>query len=89
MGKDITLDVDKLQQIIAGTVAATVAEMRKEPPMTPKQQADLQQAQEERKATADGIRQQKENERWMQLNGCTHEHQKSAGGGTHCVWVQE
>ena len=89
MGKDITLDVDKLQQIIAGTVAATVAEMRKPAPKTEQELSAIQQAQEQRKATADGIKQQKANERWMQEHGCKHEHPKSAGGGTHCVWVRD
>ena len=89
MGKEITLDVDKLQQIIAGTVAATVAEMRKPEPMTAKQQADIEQQQAERLATGQGVAEKKRNERWMQEHGCPHEHPKSAGGGSHCVWVRD
>ena len=64
-------------------------ELRKPPLPTQQEQADLEQRQAERKATADSIKQQKANERWMQEQGCTHEHQKSAGGGTHCVWVRD
>jgi|SRR5215467_6968680 len=89
MGKEITLDIDKLQQIIAGTVAATVAEMRKPAPKTEQELSEIQQAQEQRKATADGIKAQKANERHIQEHICTHEHKKSAGGGTHCVWVRD
>jgi len=89
MGKEITLDVDKLQQIIAGTVAATVAEMRKPEPMTAQEKADIEQKQAERLETGRGITEKKRNERFVQEHICTHEHQESAGGGSHCVWVRD
>src|SRR5215467_3531423 len=83
----------ELQTLITTSVTAEVVamakEMRKPPEPTSQELADLEQRQAERKATADGIKQQKANERWMQEHGCTHEHKKSAGGGTHCVWVRD
>jgi hypothetical protein len=89
----ITVDVSKLQEIIAGTVAATVTamatELRKPPLPTQQEIANLEQAQAERKATAEGVKEKKANERLVQERICTHEHQKSAGGGTHCVWVRD
>lgn len=88
MGKEITLDVDKLQQIIAGTVAATVAEMRKPEPPSPQELAEVKQKQEERRATAEALKQQKQNARWFREHGCKHEH-SGPMGGTHCVFVRD
>jgi len=83
----------ELQTLITTSVTAAVVamakEMRKPPEPTSQELADLEQRQAERKATADGIKQQKANERWMQEHGCEHEHPKSAGGGSHCVWVRD
>ena len=85
----ITVDVSKLQEIIAGTVAATVAEMRKPAPPTAKELADLEQAQEQRRATAEGVKEKNRNKRWIQEH-CTHFHKPNdAGGGTHCVYVYD
>jgi len=54
-----------------------------------KEISDFEQAMADRAATAQGVIEKKANERWMQEHGCTHEHQKSAGGGSHCVWVRD
>ncbi len=86
--KPIPLDAEQLTQIIAATVAATVAEMRKPEPPTPQELANLRQAQEERKATADSVKEQKDRERWFQEHGCAHEHTGPLRG-THCVYVKD
>lgn len=92
MSKEQTITPEMRELITTSVTAAVVAmatELRKPPLPTAQEQADLKQRQEERRITGEGVKQQKENERWIQLNGCTHEHQRSAGGGTHCVWVQD
>ena len=84
----ITLDVSKLQEIIAGTVAATIAEMRKPEPMMAQQKADIEQQQAERLATGQGVAEKKRNELWFQTHGCKRKHSGQMGG-THCVYVRD
>jgi hypothetical protein len=54
-----------------------------------KEISDFEQAMADRAATAAGVIEKNANKRWMQEHGCAHAHQKSAGGGTHCVYVQD
>ena len=42
-----------------------------------------------RKETAQAVIEKKKNDRWFQEHGCSHEHSKQAGGGTHCVHVHD
>lgn len=51
--------------------------------------ANFEQQMAERAQTAQAVLEKKANERWFQENGCTHEHPRSAGGGTHCVYVRD
>ena len=92
MSKEQTIS-PQLQTLITSTVVAAVTamatELRKPPLPTQQEIANLETAQAERKATAAGIAEKNANKRWMQESCCVHEHQKSAGGGTHCVWVQD
>src|SRR5215469_2326387 len=84
----------ELQQLISTTVVPAVTamaqEMRKPSEPTPQEQANLAQAQEERRANAESVKQKNANRRWMQEHGCTHFHKPNdAGGGTHCTFVYD
>jgi len=88
MSETLSLTKADLADIVSAAVKAAVAESKKEAPLTAKQEADIQQAQEYRKALGEdvirGIEEQKAKQRM-----CSHEHSKKAGGGTHCVHVKE
>ena len=86
---EVLIRKEDLKDIIAGAVQAAIAETNKPKPKTPQELAEIQQAQQHRKDTADGIKREKENKRYMQEKICTHEHSKQAGGGTHCVHVRD
>ena len=92
MSKEQTISPE-LQTLITSTVVAAVTamatELRKPPLPTAQEQANLEQAQAQRAENAEAVKQKNANRRWMQEHGCTHEHQKSAGGGTHCVYVHD
>src|SRR5215469_16624697 len=77
-----------ITSVATAAAVAAAAEMRKPAPPTPQEQAALQAKQEERRATAEGIKQQKANERWFQEKGCKHKH-SGPMGGTHCVYVRD
>lgn len=85
----VNLTKQDLQDIVQVAVSTALQEAKKPAPMTAQQEADILQAQEQRRATAESVAEQKKNARWMQMHGCSHEHQKSAGGGTHCVYVKD
>lgn len=77
------------KEILREFAAAIVAEQRKPEPPTTRELANLEQAEEERRANAEAVKQKKANERWDQEHGCTHEHPKNHGGGSHCVYVRD
>lgn len=77
------------KQDLADILVMAMQEAKKPAPPTPQQEADIALAQEQRKATAASVAEQKRNARWFQEHGCTHEHLKSAGGGTHCTFVKD
>ena len=76
-----------VKEIVSAAVAAAVAEANKPKPKSAQELAEIEQAQQHRKETAESEKQRRENRLWIQKNACTHEHKKSAGGGTHCVHV--
>lgn len=80
---------EDVQKMIQSAVSAAIAESRKPQPPTAQELAEIEQAQQHRKDTADNYKQQRANKRWFQEKSCTHEHKKSAGGGTHCVHVHD
>jgi len=80
---------DDIQKIVDAAVTAAMREANKPKPKTQQELAEIEQAQQHRKDTAENYKQQRESKRWMQTNACTHEHKKSAGGGTHCVHVRD
>lgn len=83
----ITLTKTDLADIVGAAVTAAVQEVNRPKPPTVQEMAQIQQAQEHRRDTADNYKQQKANERNFQEHICSHEHTKAAGGGTHCVHV--
>ena len=86
---DQIFSTDNVKEIVAAAVAAAIAEANKPKPKTEQELAELEQAQQHRKDTADNYKQMRANRRWFQENSCTHEHKKAAGGGTHCVHVRD
>jgi hypothetical protein len=76
-----------VKELVEAAVRAAVQEANKPKPKTEQELAEIEQAQLHRKETAEQYKAQQINKRWLQENGCTHEHKKSAGGGTHCVHV--
>jgi hypothetical protein len=84
-----TFSKKDVMEIAAATAAAVVTEMSKPKPPSPQELAEIEQAQQHRKDTADQINQKKANDRWFQEHACTHEHTKAAGGGTHAVHVRD
>jgi hypothetical protein len=84
----LALTPDMLQSLITAAVTAAVAEAQKPAPLTAQEASQQSQEQQQRLEMSDSVKLAKENQRQMQL-GCTHEHNKSAGGGTHCVHVRE
>ena len=85
----ITLTREDLANIIGVAVSAAVQEANKPKPPTAQEIAEIRQAQEHRRDTAENYLQQKANQRNFQENICSHEHTKAAGGGTHCVFVRD
>lgn len=86
---EVLIKSEDLKDVIAAAVAAAVAESNKPKPKTAQELAEIEQAQQHRLDTAKDVQRIKDNKRWMQVNGCTHEHSKQAGGGTHCVHVRD
>lgn len=84
MSQALTLSKDDLKEILA----AAIAEAKKPEPPNEKEIAEIQQAQQMRRETADSVKLRKENEKFLQSQ-CTHEHSKQAGGGTHAVYVRD
>lgn len=78
-----------VKEMISAAVSAAIAESNKPKPKSAQELADIAQAQQHRKDTAENYKQQRANKRWFQEQGCAHEHKKSAGGGTHCVHVRD
>lgn len=85
----MTLTKDDLKEIVATAVSVALAEAKKPAPLSPQQESELAQAQAHRRETAEGVKVQKQNARNFQEHICKHEHPKSAGGGTHCVFVRD
>jgi hypothetical protein len=83
-----TLSADDIKNIITSAVGAAIAESRKPAPPSPEAVAAFKQSQEERRANAGYILQEKQNQKNFQQI-CSHEHSKREGGGTHCVHVQD
>jgi len=78
---------DDIQKIVDAAVTAAMREANKPKPKSEQELAEIEQAQQHRRETAEQYKAQQANKRWVQENACTHEHKKSAGGGTHCVHV--
>lgn len=78
---------EDVQKMIQSAVSAAIQEANKPKPKTEQELAEIKQAQQHREETAASVRQMKANKRWFAEHGCTHEHSKQAGGGTHCVHV--
>lgn len=51
--------------------------------------ADFEQAKQDRQAVAQSKLAEERNRREIQEKICKHEHARSAGGGTHCVYVRD
>lgn len=85
----ITLTKRDLADIVGAAVTAAVQEVSKPKPPTAQEIAEIHQAQEHRRDTAENYKQQKANQRNFQEHICSHEHTKAAGGGTHCVFVRD
>ena len=77
-----------ITSVATAAEVAAAAEMRKPAPPTTQELADLQAKQEERRATAESIKQKQANDRYIQEHVCTHKH-KGQLGGTHCVYVRD
>ena len=86
---EVLISKNDLKDIISGAVAAAVAEANKPKPKTAQELAEIEQAQQHRKETAEQVKEANIRKRWVQENACTHEHKKAAGGGTHCVHVRD
>lgn len=84
MSEAVTLTKSDLKDLLV----AVVQEANKPKPPTPQEVAEIQQAQEMRRETADSVKLRKANEKFIQSQ-CTHEHSKQAGGGTHAVYVRD
>lgn len=89
MSEAQTFTKQDMKEIVAAAVAAAIAESNKPKPPSERELAELKQAQEQRRETAEGVKQKKANDRHFQENICTHEHTKAAGGGTHAVHVRD
>jgi hypothetical protein len=74
---------------IAAIISAAITAANAPKPPTKAELAEIEQAQQHRRETADSYKEQKANERHFQEHVCTHEHTKAAGGGTHCVHVRD
>ena len=85
----VNLTKDDLRDLVVSAVHAAVTAANAPPPPTKQELAEIQMAQELRESTAKDILKKKANDRWFQEHGCSHEHSKQAGGGTHCVHVQD
>lgn len=77
-----------LQSLVQTSVTAAIAAANAPKPPTQQELSDLQLAQQHREANAAGVIANIKNKRFAQTV-CTHEHSKSAGGGSHGVWVKE
>jgi|SRR5882672_11641327 len=86
---NVTLAKEDIRQLVDSAVTAAIRAAREPDPPTKQQLAEIEMAQQMRKDTAQGINQKKANDRWFQEHGCSHEHSKQAGGGTHCVHVRD
>ena len=82
--KQVSLNMSDLQGLIAGAVAAAVAEARKPEPLTERQEKEIAQAQEGRRATAESVLEEIEAKKQGQLI-CTHKH---ATGESHGVFIE-
>lgn len=89
MSEAVTFTKEDVKDIVAAAVTAAVQEANKPKPLSAAEIAEIEQAQEMRKDTAQNVIQKKINDRWFQEHGCTHEHSKQAGGGTHAVYVRD
>jgi hypothetical protein len=84
MSEAVTLTKDDLKELLV----AVIQETNKPKPPSNAEIAEIQQAQQMRRETADSVKLRKENEKFLQSQ-CTHEHSKQAGGGTHAVYVRD
>lgn len=85
----IVLTPEALEKLIS-TAVKTAVEATKAPTEIEQRQLDVQKRQietdqENRKKTAEGVKQEIANKKWVHLN-CSHEHKN---GDTHCVYIQE
>lgn len=78
---------DDIQKIVDAAVTAAMREANKPKPKTEAELAEIAQAQQLRRETAENDKQRRVNKRNFSEHICTHEHSKQAGGGTHCVHV--
>jgi hypothetical protein len=85
----VNLTKEDLRDLVVSAVSAAVSAANAPPPPTKAELAEIQMAQELRESTAKDILKKKANDRWFQEHGCSHEHSKQAGGGTHCVHVRD
>lgn len=72
---------------VTTAVTSAIEAMNKPKPKTAQELAEIEQAQAHRRETAESNKQARANKRWYAEHGCTHEHSRQAGGGTHCVHV--
>lgn len=86
---DINLTKQDLTDLVAAAVTAAMAAANAPKPLSKKELDEIKQAQEMRKDTAASLLEGKKRARWFQESGCSHEHSKQAGGGTHCVHVKD
>lgn len=84
-----TFTKQDVKELVTAAVAAAIAEANKPKPKTEQELAEIEQAQRHRQETAESVKQVKANKRWFAEHGCSHEHSKQAGGGTHCVHVRD
>lgn len=88
MSETQTFTKADMKELVAAAVTAAIQEANKPKPLSESAMAEIQQAQQMRRETADSVLQRKANEKFMQ-GQCTHEHSKQAGGGTHAVYVRD
>lgn len=86
---NVTLTKEDLRALVEGAVTAAVRTIHEPKPPSKAELAEIEMAQQLREDTAKGVLQKKANDRWFQEHGCSHEHSKQAGGGTHCVHVRD
>jgi hypothetical protein len=89
LGGNVTLSKEDLRDLISGAVTAAIRTANEPKPPTKAELEEIKQAQQMRLETAGSLNEQRKHQRWFQTQGCTHEHSKQAGGGTHCVHVKD